>query len=665
MKQILKRAGAFFLSLCLTLSVWGALTPLSAAAETSGDYGYSVNSDGTATITEYLGSGGEVTIPGTLDGHTVTEIAYDAFYNCTEITTIIIPSSVTMIDSAWYGGTAFFGCTGLTSIVVDENNPNYSSKDGVLFNKNQTELLQYAIGRSGSYTIPDSVTTIGDNAFEICVGLTSVTIPDNVTEIGDYAFLDCTGLTSVTLPNSITEIGWGTFTDCTSLASIHIPDSVTAIGNEAFAYCTRLALVTIPDSVTTIGAMAFFNTGYYNNSANWENGVLYIGNHLIEAKEDELPAAYSIRPGTKTIADSAFWDCARLTSVDIPDSVTYIGMNAFEDCVELTSVIIGDSVTTIGASAFLGCARLTSIDIPNSVTVIGSFAFIDCTGLTSVIIPDNEILIGYDAFSGCKDLTIYGYAGSEAEHYAAENNIPFTALPQLSDDTTGIVVQGAEEAIPEGATLTAKQTASGEDTATYEITLTQNGQPIQPTGEVTVKIPLPESMRDKNIAVYRIEADGSRTDMNATVQNGYVVFVTDHFSQYLLEAKIMPADYTAVDAALAKVPEDLSGYTAETAQAVKDAVAAVERDLPITEQAKVDAMAKAIEDAVAALKKAEKPAVLGDIDGDGTVSVTDALAILRMAVGLSTPVDNADIDGMNGVTVTDALAALRIAVGLA
>ncbi len=125
------------------------------------------------------------------------------------------------------------------------------------------------------------------------------------------------------------------------------------------------------------------------------------------------------------------------------------------------------------------------------------------------------------------------------------------------------------------------------------------------------------------------------------------------------------ADYTAVDAALQKAPEDLSGYTEETAKAVKDAVQAVERGLPITEQARVDAMAKAIEDAVAALQKAEKPTVLGDVNGDGEVDVTDALAILRMAVGLSTPTANADMDGMNGVTVTDALAALRIAVGLA
>ncbi len=627
MKQMLKRTGALLLSLCLTLSVWGVLTPLPAAAETSGEYEYRINDDNTATITKYLGSGGDVTIPDALDGHTVTEIGigyhsfYGAFDGCTRLTSVIIPDSVITIgDHAFYcctgltsvtignnvttiddysfcgctgltsviipnsvtklGQYAFDGCIGLTSFTVSANNPNYSSKDGVLFNKNQTKLIEYPQGKSGSYTIPGSVTTIGGSAFSGCSELTSIIIPDSVTTISNDSFAWCRELTSVDIPDSVTEIGNSAFYCCTGLTSIHIPDSVTTIGPSAFLGCTGLTSVDIGDSMTTIGWGAFLGctgltsiiVGANNPNYSSKDGVLF-------NKDQTELIQYAL---------------GKSGSYTIPDSVTEIGQYAFYGCTGLTSVDIPNSVTTIGEEAFSDCTGLTSVDIPDSVTAIGWGAFSDCTGLTSITIPDSVTEIDDYAFSGCYNLTIYGKVGSYAETYAKENRIPFGT--KATNQETGIVVEGTAETLPDDAVLNAKQTASGEDAATYEITLTQNGQPVQPTGEVTVKIPLPESMKDKRITVYRIEANGSRTNMNATVQNGYVVFVTDHFSQYVLEAS---------------------------------------------------------------------DALLGDIDGDGKVSVTDALAILRMAVGLSAPVDNADMDVSGSVTVTDALTALRIAVGLA
>ena len=184
----------------------------------------------------------------------VTSIGVSAFSFCTNLTSVNIGNSVTSI-----GEDAFYHCTSLTSITVDTGNLNYSSVDGLLFNKLQTLLIQYPVGiLDDSYTIPDSVTSIGYSAFAHCTSLTSVTIPDSVTSIGDIAFAHCTNLTSVTIPDSVTSIGEDAFSFCTNLNSVTIGNSVTSIGVSAFRSCTSLTSVTIPESVTSIGEDAFY-----------------------------------------------------------------------------------------------------------------------------------------------------------------------------------------------------------------------------------------------------------------------------------------------------------------------------------------------------------------------------------------------------------------------
>ena len=213
----------------------------------------------------------------------------------------------------------------------------------------------------------------------------SIIIESCVSSIGSYAFSGCTSLASVTIAGTVTSIGNYAFSGCTSLTSVTIPNSVTSIGSYAFGGCTSLTSVTIPNSVTSIGSNAFYNTAYYNDESNWNNGALYISDCLINIIDDfDSTTDYTIKGGTRIIACSAFGDCTNLTSVTIPDSVKNIGSYAFSDCASLTSITIPDSVTSIGVYAFSDCTSLTSVTIPNSVKSIGSYAFDNCSNLKSV-----------------------------------------------------------------------------------------------------------------------------------------------------------------------------------------------------------------------------------------------------------------------------------------
>jgi hypothetical protein len=162
----------------------------------------------------------------------------------------VIPNSVTTIER-------FFGCSALTSILVEENNPVYSSLDGVLFNKAKTKLIFCPRGKSGEYIIPNSVTSIGEMAFSGCDSLTFITIPNSVTSIGDNAFSGCNSLTSITIPNLVTSIGDNAFSQCSSLASITIPNSVENIGSWAFSYCRGLKKVIVKWKQPIITSYAF------------------------------------------------------------------------------------------------------------------------------------------------------------------------------------------------------------------------------------------------------------------------------------------------------------------------------------------------------------------------------------------------------------------------
>ena len=396
--------------------------------------------------------------------NSVKSIGNDTFLGCNKLTSITIPNSVTSI-----GERVFAGCSSLTAINVAEANKFYSSVDGVLFNKDKTELICYPPRKvDDSYSIPNSVTSIGASAFIYCSNLTNITLPKGVTSIGDSAFCNCLSLTSITIPFGVTSIRNSTFCGCSSLTSIAIPKSVTSIGYGAFCYCQSLTSITIPDSVTSIGDMAFghcynlisiaipdsvtsIDDAFYCcsslTSIMLPEGLTSIGSGTFYGCSNLTSIA--IPESVTSIGECAFWGCSSLTNITIPDSVTSIDDCTFENCTSLTSVEIPNSVTSIGNYAFSSCISLTSIMIPNSVASIGEEAFSDCKSLASITIPAGVMSIGrlafyncesltsitipnsvtsidYDAFSDCNSsLVIKGNANSEAERYAKDNNIVF------------------------------------------------------------------------------------------------------------------------------------------------------------------------------------------------------------------------------------------------
>ncbi len=348
-RNVMKRVLAFIICIMMTVSLFN----FTASAEVEGSYGYIVENGKAAIfeVNEFLT--GDVVVPSTLGGYPVTGIERGAFMGIEGITGITIPDCVTYI-----GENAFSDCTALESV-----------------------------------SIGDGVTSVTWSAFENCISLESVDFGSSLTAIGEWAFYNCQSLKSITIPEGVKSIGSCAFSHCAGLESVTIPEGVTYIGRQAFAFCTKLESISIPDSIALLEQGIIDGTAYYADEDNWDDGLLYVGKHLVRAKET-LVGDIEIKEGTKTIASAAFTYCGELESVKIPSGVTYIGSDTFYECTSLKSVTIPEGVTQINSYLFGNCESLESVIIPEGVTHIHKYAFYNCTSLENVDFPDSVTYVG-------------------------------------------------------------------------------------------------------------------------------------------------------------------------------------------------------------------------------------------------------------------------------
>ena len=382
---------------------------------------------------------------------TLTTIGNRAFADCPSLGEIVFPETLTSIGV--YG----FGNTGLKEVVLPSNLTtlgnnvfeNSSVLESVFIPASLTSVGYYGIFADSpnlkSVIFEEGITAIPENILAES-SITEIAIPETVTSIGNNAFRSCMQLENIEIPNEVTGIGYGAFENCSQLSEVKLSEKLTTIGNRAFAGCTSLGEITFPETLTSIGVCGLGNTGlkevvlpsnlttlgnnvfenssvlesvfipasltdvgYYGVFANSPNLKTVIFEEGISSIPDDLFAESSLEsiviPDTVTsIGSYAFRDCKMLEEVLIPETVRSIGGYTFSNCEKLGNITLPQNLETIGNLAFSNCVRLTEVELPSTLTSIGNEAFSN-TSLREVILPENLNSLGANAYENCQNLS--------------------------------------------------------------------------------------------------------------------------------------------------------------------------------------------------------------------------------------------------------------------
>ena len=412
-KKLLLIGGVLFVAVILQL-MFG--TNVNAKTTYNSEISYEENYDGTIKVMAAGGYIESATIPSTINGKPVTEIADSGFRNCKYLKTVTLPNSITEI-----GSSAFDGCSSLVSI-----------------------------------NIPSKVTEIPYWGFQHCTSLKSINL-SNITTINPDAFYDCTSLSSVTLSSKLKTIDSGAFKGCSSLKSITLPSSLKELGAESFME-TGLTSITLPSSITEMGT----NYGAFEGCKSLKTATINVSvKELPDNLFKDCTALTTVKfasnsPITK-FRRATFYGCTSLTSVTLPTKLTNIGKECFKDCKSLKNITIPDSVQSLEMWAFDGCTGITTISLPYNVKTVDMYAFADCSALRNIYFTKAIQEIDDWAFYGntSKSIRFYGYSGTAAKYFAQENGYSFTELTPVSS----INISGANSVL-KGKTITLKATVS-------------------------------------------------------------------------------------------------------------------------------------------------------------------------------------------------------------
>ena len=363
----------------------------------------------------------------------VTTIGDNSFKDCTELETVTIGKGCTSVTAS-----AFTADFNLVKFDVSKDNENYTSVDGVLYNKEKTAVVCYPKSLSGEYVIPDTVTSIEKAAFENCNKLTKITIGSGVETVNPYAFNQCNLLATVVFKDSDTankKICERAFYYCGSLTEVDFGNAVISIGDYAFTVCSKIKSLEFPDSLTSIGHFAFSpytngTRGTYKESnlesVKFGTGLKTIGNYAfyddrkivkLEFTGDNLTSIgsyafyenfaleeLSLSGNNATIGDYAFYACNKLKTVNLKSGIKSIGAYAFRNCEAVDDIKLCSGLETIYAYAFYNCTGIKTITLPDTLTQIAYSAFERCSSLQSIVIPDNVKGIYENTFTSCKSL---------------------------------------------------------------------------------------------------------------------------------------------------------------------------------------------------------------------------------------------------------------------